>query len=74
MNLKDLKEWVNSVTEEDMEAFGEFTVIHAIWLEPDDGSDLVFRLDKPFIGITIDEQTEEVIFLTENMEPFINQN
>lgn len=63
MQLKDLKEWINSLPEE----FLEFDVVNGEMGVLDD--DYYYRVDKPVVTLTIDEDSKEVVILNDSEIP-----
>lgn len=66
MTLRELKDFINSVPS-DMDEFsvvnGEFGI-----LNPEDENSVIFRVDKPVLIITVDEQSHEVVLLHQTRE------
>lgn len=57
MKLKDLKEWLSSLPQE----FDEYEVVNGDVGELDE--QYTYRIDKPVMTVTVDEETKEVVFL-----------
>ena len=56
MKLKDLKEWLSSLPHE----FDEYEVVNGEVGELDE--QYTYRIDKPVMAATVDEETKEVVF------------
>ena len=66
MKLKELKDFINSLPEE----MDDFTVVNGEYgfLEPEDEDSLIYRVDKPVLMITVEEQDKEVVLLHQTKE------
>jgi hypothetical protein len=64
MNIKEFREFINSLPEE----FDEFGVVNGEYAILDKEEDLVYRLDKPICVIYVDEQTNELALLHQSEE------
>ena len=66
MILAELKQFINSIPS-DMDEFnvvnGEFGLV-----DPEDDDSVIYRVDKPVLIITVDEQSREVVFLHQTRE------
>lgn len=62
MNLREVKEWVNSLPEE----FLDYNVANGEEKKMNDG--YYYRIDKPIISLMVDEDHDEVLFLSEAIE------
>jgi hypothetical protein len=62
MILSELREWVNSLPEK----FDEFTVVNGEIGIIDE--QYHYRVDKPLTTLTVDEETQEVIFMNDHRE------
>jgi hypothetical protein len=62
MNLGELKQWVNTLPEE-LDSFeivnGEIGML---------GDQYHYRVDKPIVACTVDEETKEIIFMHQAQE------
>lgn len=66
MILAELKQFINSIPS-DMD---EFSVVNGEFglLDPEDDNSVIYRVDKPILIITVDEQSREVVFLHQTRE------
>ena len=66
MILAELKQFINSIPS-DMDEFsvvnGEFGLV-----DPENDDSVIYRVDKPILIITVDEQSKEVVFLHQTRE------
>jgi hypothetical protein len=66
MTLAELKEFINNLSK-DMDNFivvnGEYG-----FLNPNDENSLVYRVDKPVLMITVDENDKEILLLHQTRE------
>ena len=60
MDLKYLKDWINSLPEE----FMEYNVCIAEAGDLDGDGMYQYRLDKPVIALNVDEETKEVLIMS----------
>jgi hypothetical protein len=61
MKLYELKNWINSLPEE----FFYFDVVNA---ESGETEEFNYRLDKPIVTLDVDEETQEVLIITDKIE------
>ena len=59
MKLRDIKEWIESLPID----FLEYDVVNGEVGDLD--GELSYRLDKPIIALTVDEQNCEIVFLNQ---------
>lgn len=69
MQLKDLKEWIDNLPEE----FGDYVLVNAEKSPDDKNGDFEYRLDKPIITASVDEETKEVLFFNEHVGTLNNE-
>lgn len=62
MNLKEIRDYVNNLSEE----FLEYEVVCSEDGVLDENHN--YRLDKPFICLSVDEENKEVLFFVENIK------
>lgn len=60
MKLIDIKNWIESLPIE----FLEFDVVNAE-VHHSENNNLYYRLDKPIVTLSVDEETKEILFLNE---------
>jgi hypothetical protein len=72
MKLIELKEFINNLPEE----MDDFTVVNGEYgiLVQDGEENLVYRVDKPVLMITVDEDDNEVLLLHQTKEDLNNEN
>jgi hypothetical protein len=74
MTLLEFKNWINSLPE----AFNEFTIVNGefgVLTYNDAGEEeYTYRIDKPVIGMTVDEETKEIVIANEPSEPIDHGN
>jgi hypothetical protein len=66
MKLSELKEFINSLPTE----MDDYTVVNGEfgYLEPEDEESLIYRVDKPVLMITVEENDKEVVLLHQTRE------
>lgn len=66
MQLVDLKEYINKLPK----TFDHFELMNGEmgFINPEDTSSAVFRLDKPIVSLYVDEKTQEVCFFHQSRE------
>jgi hypothetical protein len=66
MKLSELKEFINSLPAE----MDDYTVVNGEfgYLEPEDEESLIYRVDKPVLMITVEENDKEVVLLHQTRE------
>lgn len=66
MTLKELKDWLNKLPEE----FDGYSVVNGEvgYVTPEAKETMVYRVDKPIIALTVDEDTDEVCFFHQTQE------
>ena len=60
--LEELKEWINSLPDE----FLKYDVVNSTLIDLDE--DFNARLDKPVSGLSVDEDSKEVLIITDVIE------
>jgi hypothetical protein len=66
MMLGELKEFINKLPEE----MDNYVVVNGEYgfLDPDDDNSVVYRVDKPVLMITVDEDDKEILLLHQTRE------
>ena len=67
MTLKELKNWVNSLSDE----FSEYSVVNGE-IKTLNTDNIEYRIDKPVTVLTIDRDTKEIVILNEVVPEKIN--
>jgi hypothetical protein len=64
--LGELKEFINKLPEE----MDNYVVVNGEYgfLDPDDDNSVVYRVDKPVLMITVDEDDKEILLLHQTRE------
>lgn len=62
MKLKELKDWLETLPKE----LDEYQVVNAEEGVLDEDEHLTYRLDKPIILATVNEETKEILFLNKD--------
>jgi hypothetical protein len=72
MKLKELKEFINNLPEE----MDDFTVVNGEFgvLIEDGKEEVMYRVDKPVLMITVDEGDNEVVLLHQTKEDLNSEN
>ncbi len=66
MMLGELKEFINKLPEE----MDNYVVVNGEYgfLDPDDDNSVVYRVDKPVLMVTVDENDKEILLLHQTRE------
>lgn len=66
MTLAELKEFINNLPKD----IDDHIVVNGEYgfLDPNDENSLVYRVDKPVLMITVDENDKEILFLHQTRE------
>jgi hypothetical protein len=70
MKLKELRDFINTIPKE----MDNFSVVNGEvgYLDPEDDSSMVYRVDMPIITVYVDEQSEEVCLFHQTREDVNN--
>lgn len=69
MALKELKEFINTLPE----AFNDYEVENAEYIESSSEGNVAYRLDKPVVAIYVREGTKEILIMNTPMEQYKNE-
>lgn len=71
MNIKDLREFLATLPEE----FDDYEMVngeYGAFEDDEDDDEMYYRMDKPILGVVVDEETQEICFMNQSQEDINN--